>query len=207
MKIYANLRELSRLFGFTRTGASVVGKLARQALARRQIRRIVGMGLIAMLTFTFLIHNFTNIGGASVLALNFSSGTTNPTIDASTKYTAQLPIDYQYESRGYSWYHAGADLVAPTGTSVRPIMAGIVEAVNHDYFGFGNHVIVSHDDGYESIYAHLSRIGVEVGQRVELSTELGKSGSTGFSTGPHLHLEIHQNGALVNPADIVPGVK
>lgn len=201
------LNQGKRLFGFTRTGASVVGKLVRQVLARRQIRQIVGMGLVAVLTFTFLVHNLANIGGSSVLAINLVNGTPNPTIDASTKYTVRLPIDYQYESRGFSWYHAGVDLVTPTGTPVRPIMVGIVEAVNHDYFGYGNHVIVAHEDGYKSIYGHLSLTEVKPGQRVELSTELGKSGSTGFSTGPHLHLEIHKDGVTIDPAEIVPGVR
>jgi len=201
------LKEARKLFGFTRTGASVVGKILRQTLAQRQARRIVGMGLIAVVTFVLMIHNFANIGGASILAVNLASGTPAPVIDAATVHTAQLPIDYQYESRGYSWYHSGADLVAPTGTPVRPIMEGQVESVNHDYFGFGNHVIVKHEEGYESIYGHLSLTEVEQGQKVTLTTELGKSGSTGFSTGPHLHLEIHKDGVSVDPAEIVPGVK
>lgn len=161
------------------------------------------MSLVALATAMILIHSFANIGGNFVLALS----TPAPTIDASTQYTIQSPIAFEYESRGYSWFHAGADLVAPTGTPVRPIMVGTVAEVNHLYWGFGNHIIVEHDKGYKSIYGHLSQIEVEPGQKVELSTELGKSGSTGFSTGPHLHLEIYQNGNLVNPADIVPGVK
>ncbi len=171
--------------------------------SQHRARRVIGASLVAVATATILINNFSNIGGSFTLAFN----TPKPTIDASTKYTAQLPIDFQYESRGYSWYHAGADLVAPTGTPVHSIMPGTVEAVNHDYFGFGNHVIVIHEGGYESIYAHLSRTEVQPGDPVNLNTELGKSGSTGFSTGPHLHLEIHQNGVIVNPVDIVPGIK
>lgn len=178
-------------------------RFVRRVLSHREIRRFVGVGLVAVLTFIFLTHNFSNIGGNLVLAFN----TPSPVIDASTKYSVQVPIAYQYESRGFSWYHTGADLVAPTGTPVRPIMVGIVEAVNHDYFGYGNHVIVAHEDGYKSIYGHLSLTGVKPGQRVELSTELGKSGSTGFSTGPHLHLEIHKDGSPVDPAEIVPGVR
>ena len=201
------LNRVKRIFGFTRTGASLVGKYTRKLLNHQKARRLAGGLLVTVLTFTFLVNSFANIGGASVLAINISGNTPKPVVDAATAYTTQVPIDYQYESRGFSWYHAGADLVAPTGTPVRPIMAGVVEAVNHDYFGFGNHVIVQHDGGYESIYGHLSRTEVEVGQKVDLSTELGLSGSTGFSTGPHLHIEIHKDGVPIDPAEIVPGVR
>lgn len=203
MEIYGNLAHLKRLFGFTRSGSSIVGRRVLSLISRHEFRRWAQMSLVALASAAILISQTANIGGNFVLAFN----TPTPSIDASTVNSIQAPIAFEYESRGYSWFHAGADLVAPTGTPVKPIMIGTVEAVNHDYFGFGNHVIVKHDNGYESIYGHLSKTEVEPGQHVELSTELGKSGSTGFSTGPHLHLEIHQNGNLVNPADIVPGVK
>ncbi len=194
---------IKRLFGFTHTGASVLGRHAHKLASHRRIHRGVGIILVGVATAIILTRQLANIGGNLVLAFN----TPNPTIDAETTHAVQSPINFEYESRGVSWFHSGADLVAPTGTPVKAIMEGQVEAVNHETFGFGNHVIVKHDEGYESIYGHLSKTEVEPGQKVTLDTELGKSGSTGFSTGPHLHLEIHQNGAIVNPADIVPGVK
>ncbi len=196
-----------KIFGFTKTGRSVVGKHARQILSHQKTSRVMGTSLMALATAIFLIQSFSNIGGASVLAMNLQSvNTPKATIDASTDHTIQSPINFTYESRGFSWFHSGADLVAETGTPVHPIMPGVVEAVNHYNVGFGNHVIVKHNGGYESIYGHLSKMEVEPGEKVGLNTELGLSGSTGFSTGPHLHLEIHQNGQPVNPADLVPGV-
>ncbi len=201
------LKHTKKLLGFTRTGASVVGKKLLRLFGRREIRRGVGAGLVAVLTFIFLVHNFSNIGGASVLALNLTGNTPKPVIDATTLSSVQVPITYQYESRGYSWYHAGADLVAPIGTPVRPIMEGKIEETNYDAFGYGKHVIVKHEGGFESIYGHLSKIEVTQGQKVNLDTELGQSGSTGFSTGPHLHLEIHKDGVPIDPAEIVPGIK
>jgi len=200
MKIFRSLRKL---FGFTSTGRSLVGKFVRKALAKRELRRGVGIALVAVVTAIFLAHNLSNIGGSVVLAV----GTPQATIDASTVASVQTPIIYEYESRGFSWFHAGADLVAPIGTPVYPIMNGVVETVAYDPLGFGNHVILKHDLGYESIYGHLAYAEVKEGEKVNLNTELGKSGSTGFSTGPHLHIEIHLNGVPVNPADIVPNVK
>lgn len=182
---------------------NVLRQLKQKMASQRRVRRLGSVVIVALATATILIHNLANVGGSFALVFSAPAAT----IDAGTIASVQAPIAFDYESRGFSWFHAGADLVAPTGTSVHPIMIGMVEEVNHYSYGFGNHVIVKHADGYESLYGHLSKTGVEPGQKVEFGTELGKSGSTGFSTGPHLHLEIHQNGQLVNPADIVPGVK
>lgn len=196
-KLIKSLRELT---GFTKTGRSHLGKLARTFLPHQHIKQGVGVVIISLASGVFFIHQLGNIGG--VLAVN-----PQPVIDVTTTHSVQAPINYEYESRGFSWIHSGVDLVASTGTPIHPIMGGSVKAVNYDPFGFGLHVIIAHDEGYESIYGHLSQIEVKDGQKVNQATELGLSGSTGFSTGPHLHLEIHQNGSLINPADLVPGVK
>jgi len=194
---------IKRFFGFTRSGTSLVGKVALRLFSRRETRYLVRVGLCVSATVLIASRVLANTGGNLILAYNAPLAT----IDTTTIPAVQKPFDFQYESRGVSWYHAGADLVGPTGTPVKPVMAGTVREVNTSYFGFGKHIIVESNGNYEAIYAHLSEIEVETGQTVSLNTKLGEVGSTGFSTGPHLHLEIHQNGQLVNPADIVPGVK
>lgn len=194
---------LKKFFGFTRTGTSLVGRSLRKGIAQREIRRVASVVLIGAFTAVVLARNLTNMGG------NFALAVTTPvvTIDATTISSVQKPVEFEYESRGLSWFHAGADLVAPTGTLVRAIMAGTVREVDSGYFGYGKYIVVDHDSGYQSLYAHLSKISVTAGQKLNLATKLGEVGSTGFSTGPHLHLEVRQNGNLINPADIVPGVK
>ena len=94
--------------------------------------------------------------------------------------------------------HTGLDIAAPMGTGVRPISAGTVTfaAYNGSY---GNLVKVDHGNGIESWYAHCSAIYVGVGQTVDSSTTISAVGSTGNSTGPHLHLEIRIGGSPVNP--------
>lgn len=198
-----NFRSLRKLFGFTRSGTSIVGRQTRYVLNKRKLHRLIGGGLVALTTAIILVNSLANMGGSVALAVNTPA---KPLIDATTKASVQSPLVYDTQTRGFSWFHAGADLAAPTGTAVKPVMAGTVRAVNHDLFGYGKHVIVMHDQGFESLYGHLSKIDVEPGQKVDLNTVLGQAGSTGFSTGPHLHLEIRQNGVLLNPADIVPGV-
>jgi murein DD-endopeptidase MepM/ murein hydrolase activator NlpD len=64
-------------------------------------------------------------------------------------------------------------------------------------------VVLTHKNGLDSYYAHLSKIEVSTGQTIEMNTEIGKMGATGHATGTHLHLEIHQNGASVNPLTIL----
>jgi murein DD-endopeptidase MepM/ murein hydrolase activator NlpD len=200
-KTFLNFRKI---FGFARS-RSLIGKHAQQKLNHHRARRVISVLIIALATSTYLIHNLANIGGPVVLNLG-SSSIPNTVIDARTNSSAQLPIEFTYESRGFSWLHAGADLVAPTGASVKPIMKGVVQATQSDPFGYGSHVIVDHGGNLKSIYGHLSKIEVQVGQEVTLNTEIGKSGSTGFSTGPHLHLEIQENSTPINPAEIVPGI-
>jgi len=96
--------------------------------------------------------------------------------------------------------HQGIDIAAPYGTSIGAADAGIVSLVIWDpCCGYGNHVLITHGNGYTTWYAHLSAINVSVGQAVRRGQPIGAEGSTGFSTGPHLHFGIDFNGVWQNP--------
>ncbi len=194
-----------KVFGFTRSGTSELGKHARRVLNPIIVKRLLGVVIVGFIATQIMFKNVANTGGASLLNPAALS-TPKATIDAYTQAGVQAPLDYDYESRGYSLFHSGVDLVAPIGTTVEAIMPGSVEAVIYDSGGYGTHVIVKHDGELESLYAHLSHVLVKEGDKVDLDTVLAKSGNTGNSTGPHLHLEIYQDGQVVNPADIVPTV-
>ncbi len=99
---------------------------------------------------------------------------------------------------GYKRMHAGIDLVAPSGTLVKAADGGEIIKAGYDG-GYGNSVMVYHGGGFATWYAHLSRILVSPGQRVERGQVIGLVGSTGLSTGPHLHFEVRINGAAQNP--------
>lgn len=90
-------------------------------------------------------------------------------------------------------------------TPVKPYKPGKVIATVYSYSGLGNHVIVDHGSGLTSVYAHLHSISVSEGQTVDKNTSLGTEGSTGASTGTHLHFEIRINGQPVNPLDYISG--
>ncbi len=94
--------------------------------------------------------------------------------------------------------HLGVDYAAPVGTPVRSVGDGVVEAAGQQG-GYGNVVTVSHRNGHKTVYAHLSRIDVRVGQSVSQGQTLGGVGATGWATGPHLHFEFRVNGKHQDP--------
>jgi hypothetical protein len=95
--------------------------------------------------------------------------------------------------------HQGLDFAAPAGTVVRSVLPGAVQVARTEG-GYGMTVVVRHDDGMTTRYAHLSRISVVAGQRVAGGTEVGRVGSTGISTGAHLHFEVSVGGVVRDPA-------
>jgi murein DD-endopeptidase MepM/ murein hydrolase activator NlpD len=95
--------------------------------------------------------------------------------------------------------HTGLDVAAPQGTPIRAAADGEVIKAVFATDGYGGLVIIAHPSGYETWYAHLSRFSVKVGERVARGEQIGLMGSTGFSTGPHLHFEVRQDGQLRDP--------
>jgi murein DD-endopeptidase MepM/ murein hydrolase activator NlpD len=121
------------------------------------------------------------------------------------------PLEFSRVSSGYGMRfhpilgrqkaHLGVDYAAPTGTPVRTIADGVVSFAGWQR-GYGNVIEVSHRDSKSTLFAHLSRINVKKGQRVEQGEFIGAVGSTGMSTGPHLHFEFRDNGVHQDPLAI-----
>jgi murein DD-endopeptidase MepM/ murein hydrolase activator NlpD len=116
------------------------------------------------------------------------------------------PTTYHSRSgNSYSNRHRGYDVTAPYNTPVYASKGGIVALAQWTEWGFGNTIVLDHDKGWQTLYAHLDSIAVTCGQTVAKGDLLGISGSTGNSTGPHLHFEIMQRESHVNPADYLFG--
>jgi len=96
--------------------------------------------------------------------------------------------------------HAGLDFTAPQGTPIYATADGVVKMAANIGNGYGNHVVVNHGYGYETLYGHMLRIKTRAGQRVNRGDLIGYVGSTGKSTGPHCHYEVHKNGQKIDPA-------
>ncbi|MDQ3278104.1 MAG: peptidoglycan DD-metalloendopeptidase family protein [Bacteroidota bacterium] len=95
--------------------------------------------------------------------------------------------------------HAGLDFAAPQGTPIYATADGIVRTAGQSNGGYGNHVVINHGFGYETLYGHMVRIKARNGQRVKRGEVIGYVGSTGKSTGPHCHYEVHKNGQKLDP--------
>jgi murein DD-endopeptidase MepM/ murein hydrolase activator NlpD len=101
--------------------------------------------------------------------------------------------------------HEGMDFTAPTGTPIYATGDGVIERADAGASGFGNHIVIQHGYGYETLYAHLSRYKARVGQHVKRGDIIGFVGSTGRSEGPHCHYEVHKNGQPINPLNFYYG--
>ena len=102
---------------------------------------------------------------------------------------------------GARTYHSGVDMACPMGTAIYAALPGTVTATG-DSNVYGNYVIITHHSGYKTLYGHMSAILAVHGQRVTTDTKIGKVGSTGMSTGPHLHFTVYKNGTQVNPLNL-----
>lgn len=102
-------------------------------------------------------------------------------------------------------FHAGMDFSAKTGTPIYATGDGVVERADNTASGYGNHIVIRHGFGYETLYGHLSKYKVRAGQRVKRGDIIGYVGSTGRSEAPHLHYEVHKNGEVVNPLNFYYG--
>ncbi|MGL4986926.1 MAG: peptidoglycan DD-metalloendopeptidase family protein [Treponemataceae bacterium] len=103
---------------------------------------------------------------------------------------------------GVRSFHTGVDLVAPTGTSINASSDGRVAFAGWSNV-YGNYVILNHQGGYQTLYAHMSRISVRKGQNIAQGVQVGLVGSTGYSTGAHLHFTVYKNGKTINPYQVL----
>ncbi|MBQ3193436.1 MAG: peptidoglycan DD-metalloendopeptidase family protein [Oscillospiraceae bacterium] len=143
-----------------------------------------------------------NSGGGSTVRPGGSSGGGWVVPCSYTSITS--PFGYRVSpTSGASTYHQGVDLDTGTGWSVVATRAGTVSFAGWGTAA-GNYVKINHHDGFSSIYMHLSSIGVRAGQNVAAGQYIGATGSTGVSTGDHLHFGISLNGVYVNPCSYVP---
>lgn len=175
-----------------------VSRFFRLIFENKRIKKLLGtnLALIAIAT-TFVPQNSTiNMDNTDTVYAQ------SPLI-VNTQQGVQYPLETIKITQGYRFYHPGIDLDGITGDTVKPILAGKVSYTGYSRFGYGNEVLVNHGNGFESLYAHLSKINVNVGEVVSKSTKLGEVGATGRAFGDHLHLETHQDGKAINPLSIL----
>lgn len=147
-------------------------------------------------------------GSSTGISVNRATGFSNPT------KVSDAVITSGYGSRSApttnkgkgSKQHDGIDIGGSVnGQAADSIGGGKVTEVGYDENGYGNYVVVDHGDGYTSLYGHLQKATVKKGDTVSAGQQVGVIGSTGNSSGPHLHLRVHKNGQSIDPRTVIPG--
>lgn len=191
-----NIRKGSRL---SRMGRIIVQKFQAKVLA----------GLLMISLSLGGLNILPNLSNRPVEAASGPVVIEEPVnITTHTETTAQLPLPVGSFSltQGFHLFHPAIDLAAPIGTPIKSIATGKVVLVKHNGFGLGNYLVVKHGSGFYSVYAHLNEIIVRKDQEVTKETIIGTVGNTGFSTGPHLHLEIIIDEQKINPLTVLPQI-
>jgi len=124
-------------------------------------------------------------------------------VKTTTERARHRPVDSLQISQGYHFFHRAIDFQETIGTSVYSIKEGVIKNTFFSRLGYGNYVVVEHKSGLTSLYAHLGKIAVQKGQKVDQNTTLGTVGTSGWATGPHLHLEVRENGKTINPLSLL----
>lgn len=172
-------------------------RLSRKLFEFKRIKRAYGMAVISVMISSVILPNQVWLWKSA--HINQAQAQTELMASLVTEKSVRLPVDNYTVTQKYRLFHPGIDLATKAGSPIYPVMDGIVLSVNRDRFGYGNHIIVDHGNGTQSLYAHMSKILVSEKEAVKRVTEIGTVGSTGRSTGPHLHLQIWQDGGWINP--------
>lgn len=111
-----------------------------------------------------------------------------------------------YLSSKFSVWHPGVDIASGLGMPVHPVISGKVVDVQYTFWGLGNFVTLEHERGYKSTYAHLGRIYVKVGDSVKSDSQIGTVGLSGWTSGPHTHLEVSKDNKNIDPLKVLPEI-
>lgn len=111
-----------------------------------------------------------------------------------------------YLTTSYSHFHPGVDIATGLGMPIKPILKGTVVEVVFGFWGLGNSVTLEHEQNYRSVYGHMGRVFVKKGDPVTASSTIGEVGMTGWTSGPHTHLEVTRDGKNIDPKVILPAI-
>ena len=201
VKLGETISFTKRLVTSRRYAGHPASRVLRRVFEFQKIREVLGLNLAFLALFSgIIIHPisaFDTQPEGEIVAL--SPGETQVT----TQEGIQSPLKSFNISQGYRLFHPGIDLDEELGAEIYPIMNGQVEDVAESRFGYGKSVLVSHGNNLKSFYAHLNQINVYKGEKVTKETVIGTVGRSGWATGTHLHLEIHDNGRTINPLTLL----
>lgn len=183
-------------------GSNSLSFWLRKKIEKLPFRQILGVNLASLAFFSVVVLPQADSVVSDLKVISEKNVTVVQAVP--TEGTFQWPMTNFGISQGFSSVHPAVDMPAPLGTPVYPVADGWVVWTNSIPFGYGNHVLLAHDNNINSLYAHLSKIEVKAGQTVTKKTEIGQIGASGWATGNHLHFELFQNGSNINPFEVLP---
>jgi murein DD-endopeptidase MepM/ murein hydrolase activator NlpD len=180
----------------TRAG-NKFSRFFRHVFEHKNLKRIFGTNLALMIVATQFLP--------TVPALTLAEETviSEGEVSLTTEKAVQYPVEKIRITQGFSFFHPAIDLDGVTGDEIKPIKAGVVEAISNSKYAYGKAILINHGNGYASLYAHLSKINVFESQEVGLTTKIGEMGASGNARGDHLHLEVHKDGIPINPFSVL----
>lgn len=198
-KTVNKIRELGKMIGKIH---KVSDTLKFPVFEKRNVSRIFGVqiaGLAAVLSFVaYPTHAFDYN-----LVQNAQNENLIP-VEMVTKSQYRFPLAMTLGmSQIFGGFHPGVDLRAPRGTEVYSIDDGVIVEVEEMLVGYGHFVRIAHRGTTSSLYAHLDNVDVKPGQKIGRGEKIGNVGLTGWTTGPHLHFEIHEGEVAVNPLNFI----
>ncbi|MEK7526085.1 MAG: M23 family metallopeptidase [Patescibacteria group bacterium] len=179
-----------------------MSRVFRHIFEHKNIKKILGSNIALAIVATSVVPATTtaaSLPNSTPIIIKQAQGPLVTNIEGT-----RLPVKILKLTQRYWFAHQGVDLDGETGDAVTPIKDGAVISVIYSRVSYGNHVIIDHGNGATSLYAHLSKVFVKEGDHVTVDQTIGLMGSTGRSTGSHLHLEVRQNGKTIDPLKVIP---
>lgn len=182
-----------------------VSKIFRKLFEQQTwIRRIVGLNLATVMMMVPLLGQIdTNSAIEPKFEVTYSTDAVISSSETHVKTEPRayvLPVERMRAiTTRFKLGHPGFDISSYVGDDVFAFTSGTVVHIESGTFGFGKYIVLDHGHGLISLYAHLRSFSVELGDKIESGEKIGEIGMTGYTTGPHLHFEIHDNGVAVDP--------
>lgn len=172
---------------------------------KRVFSRVFGMQLAGLAMTFSLVAYPTHAFDYEFTPSLVTEAPTTVVVTTGSQY--QFPLESTLGmSQGYGGLHPGVDLRAPKGTEIRAMSEGVVVEVEEIGVGYGHFVRLAHEGTLSTLYAHLDKVSVKPGQKVSKGEGIGTVGLTGWSTGPHLHFEVHSGNKAVNPLNYISAI-
>ena len=215
-----HIRKIKRTYARFEAGLRRALKFThKHIMIRPRLRlasKVILIGTMALLPLSYASQTVAQnrekvvVNGHKILVAEGAYDNTNEVNDLNQVIEAKkspfefhMPVD-GYVSQGFYVYHKAVDIAADYGKPIHALGTGKVAFAGFMPDGHGNTIIVEHENGLVSLYAHMGKIYVGVGNEIDTQNPIGTVGLTGRTTGPHVHIEIIDNGIYVDPAGLLP---